>query len=118
MVFGKKKTPEEERAKKVEEARKILQEDAERQKAEGEPTPTIEAKSNDAPPAEQVKPMEISKEEVEKLKADVDYFQKHYLGMYMPQDFAEPGVVQCNLLFGILSEIRALREAIEKLEGK
>ena len=115
-ILSKKKKVDEPREKMIEEARRLLEEEEELQRTKQEDmadTPIMETTPKTDMQGQKT-PQEAEIELPPWAKENIAYYQERYMGMYMPQDFTTPGTVQCNLLFGILAELRAIKEEIKK----
>lgn len=112
--MGKRKDTDEteERKQKLEEARKLLEEEEERQRDGHEETPIIDTSEKE--PFKQEVGAGHS-EEYAKLQKLASYLDKEgYFDAFTQQAFNSPEVMQCNLLFGILAELKAIKEALQK----
>jgi len=125
-MFKKKEKSMKQMEKELIKAKKELAEKAkiEKMKAEQQKPEEIVETNNELPnPPEELNTPEaptISEEELQKIKEQVEYYNKNYRGIFTPTDFAwskpaDPIYCETNsLLFGILQELRALNDHIKE----
>ena len=109
------KVKENKEARELEKAKKIVKKHEEVEalkKEQAQPTPTIETNAE----VKQM-PKEQAQEITEKLQENITYFQNNYAGLFEPKDLTQVGstgdAVQASILFGILSELKKIRELLE-----
>lgn len=111
------KAAEGKKAKELEKAKKLLEEEEKVQKLKEEQaqeTPTI---------ATNAVIKQVPKEEADKIVAElqesIDYFQTNYAGLFEPKDLQQLGTpadsLQASLLFGILAEQRKTNQLLSSL---